>query len=300
MSRVVFAVVAFICCQQVAIFRTTTSKVAVNVSVYSGSKPVAGLSREDFSLTDNGVVQKIESAEAASVPVDLSLVVDVSGSTSEQLLAYRRDVTEIAQLLRSTDQLRLIAFETGVRELLHLTSPADVARTRALDSGRTSSVYDGIASALLRQPKSGRRQVILVYTDGVENRSVVNGEQLLAIAKTSEGVVHFVTPRRLPFIVETDKPCRLGYGSEINAAPAAACIGPSVLEQVASLTGGSTHLGSELSGPFKRLLSEYFNSYILYFDPEGVSSSGWHALEVRVVRGGKYRVEARRGYFRSD
>jgi hypothetical protein len=44
-------------------------------------------------------------------------------------------------------------------------------------------------------------------------------------------------------------------------------------------------------------LQEYRQRYLLTFTPEGVSTNdGWHTLEVKLKRGLKGRVHARRGY----
>ena len=166
------------------------------------------LSTSDFELRDNAVLQRIEAISIVAVPIDVTLVVDVSNSTSGQIAAYQRDVSAIAASLRSIDRLRVLSFESVVREVVPLT-PADGAVAVArLETGRLSSVYDGVAAALLRQSEPGKRHLIIAYTDGGENRSILTGNQLLDLAKTADAVLNVVTPRALPEIVELDsKPC---------------------------------------------------------------------------------------------
>ena len=60
-------------------FRSGTDLVSVDVIVRVAGDAVGGLTASDFALRDNGVPQRIESTEATAVPVDVSLVVDVSG-----------------------------------------------------------------------------------------------------------------------------------------------------------------------------------------------------------------------------
>jgi hypothetical protein len=47
---------------------------------------------------------------------------------------------------------------------------------------------------------------------------------------------------------------------------------------------------------FKRVLDDYRRSYVLYFEPQGVPSAGWHALKVEVPAA-RYTIRARSGYF---
>ena len=61
-------------------FRAGTDVVMVDVSVKSGDRAVTGLGPDDFVLTDNGVRQRIESVESTAVPIDLTLVIDLSGN----------------------------------------------------------------------------------------------------------------------------------------------------------------------------------------------------------------------------
>src|SRR6185295_16766539 len=71
--------------------------------------PVTGLTAGDFELRDNGVVQQIAAVRADSVPVDLTLVLDVSSSAKGLIDDFKEDVQRIAQLLRSEDRVRLLA-----------------------------------------------------------------------------------------------------------------------------------------------------------------------------------------------
>lgn len=70
-------------------FRTGTDVVFVDVSVRENGKPVPGLTPDDFVLTDNGVRQRIEGVEATAVPIDLTLVMDVSGNPSSPWLTTK-------------------------------------------------------------------------------------------------------------------------------------------------------------------------------------------------------------------
>lgn len=147
--------------QQRPLFRSTTVSVSVDVSVRKGNSPVPNLTAADFVLTDNGVRQTVESLQIEAVPVDVTLAIDVSGSTRGLLGRYRSDVAAIAELLRPTDRLRLIAFGSQVDEPLRLTPVAGRAPVHRLVGSSNSAVYDGIAAALLRTPGIDRRHLIV-------------------------------------------------------------------------------------------------------------------------------------------
>jgi hypothetical protein len=70
--------------QDKRVFRTGTDAVLVDVSVLREGKPVRGLTAADFELRDNQVEQQIDLVSADEVPVDVSLLVDVSASVAGQ------------------------------------------------------------------------------------------------------------------------------------------------------------------------------------------------------------------------
>ena len=91
----------------------------VDVSVRDSGRPVTGLTVADFVLTDNGVRQQVESVEAAAVPIDLTLVMDVSGNpraavgaagaAGEDPRRRRGGSASGDGLLRPDDRVRLLA-----------------------------------------------------------------------------------------------------------------------------------------------------------------------------------------------
>jgi hypothetical protein len=58
-------------------------------------------------------------------------------------------------------------------------------------------------------------------------------------------------------------------------------------------------LAVDLAAPFLRAVDDFRASYVLRYVPEGVSSTGWHDIVVRVPKGaGRYEVTSRKGYDR--
>ena len=54
--------------------------------------------------------------------------------------------------------------------------------------------------------------------------------------------------------------------------------------------------GSAFQG-FKRAFDDFRSSYLLRYTPRDVSPEGWHDLEVKLLRPGRFTVRARKGYF---
>src|SRR5215471_17354195 len=73
-------------------FRAFTDVVSVDVSVKNGRVPVGGLTPADFELRDNGVVQAIDAVSIETVPIDVTLIVDLSGSVVPNIKTFKSDV----------------------------------------------------------------------------------------------------------------------------------------------------------------------------------------------------------------
>src|SRR5262245_49508949 len=75
----VIAAMSAVSAQQ-PLFRSGVDLVRIDVSVMNGLTPVAGLTREQFTLLDNGVPQTLDSVMLENVPLSLTLVLDTSES----------------------------------------------------------------------------------------------------------------------------------------------------------------------------------------------------------------------------
>jgi Mg-chelatase subunit ChlD len=267
-------------------FRAQAEATSVPVTVVDGRRPVTGLTASDFELWDNGVRQTIAAVTAGTVPIDVTLVFDASGSMSgDQRVRFQRDVEALVTHLRPVDRLRVLTFATTVSELVPM-SPVEPGRRVAVPgSGGASAFFHAVVTALLPASEPGRPHLIVALSDGHDNVSLVGPRDARALAERSTGVLQIVvrdTPRRrtagwLPFVGPND---------------------PGEIARIAEATGGRlTRVQPEAGAGslLQRAVDEFRTSYILWFRPVGVDPGGWHELRVRVPAG-RYRVTARRGY----
>ena len=71
------------------------------------------------------------------------------------------------------------------------------------------------------------------------------------------------------------------------------------LDNLTEESGGRVILAnsnSDLRATFTKALAEFRDRYVLSYSPTGVSSTGWHRLEVK-LKNKTGKVTARRGYF---
>ena len=145
----------------------------------------------DFVLSDSGVVQQITSTSLETLPIDVTLLLDISGSLQGPALArFKTDIQRTVNLLQPADRARLIAFADTVFEV----SPLQPARTRLpldrLSAGGQTSFSNALAAVLMLLPDAERPHLVLVFTDGVDSMSFLDGEQILKLAEYSSSSMY--------------------------------------------------------------------------------------------------------------
>lgn len=269
-------------------FRSGTLEVAVNVSVRSGNNPVSGLTAADFDLFDNGVRQQVRDAAVGAVPVDVTIVLDASGSTERIVGRLQRDAQQMLRSLTAGDRVRLLTIGQFVHEILPMQPAGGADASAQLRGEGLSPVFDAIGVALMRPPEPDRRHVVMAMTDGYDTISSLDAARLRQIAARSEAVLHVLVVS--PAQGNPRVPGWLPHQEFDEEA----------LRAAAEATGGQLHDLRPLSSSvraFRRVLDEFRRSYILRYAPAGVPPEGWHEITVRLKRPGRYSVRARNGYF---
>jgi VWFA-related protein len=276
---------------QQPVFRAATDVVAVSVAVKRGNAPVANLTTGDFVLYDNDVAQTIEAVTVEAVPLDVTLFMDTSGSTSGALDRMKRNVSSIVAMLRPDDRFRLLTIGLTVQTPVPWQRGG---RALTLDMEAVpgvSVIYDALVVALAHEPDAGRRHLIVAMTDGEDCGSVVDGERVLAMGAQSEAVLHWILVRTSGDIPEHSITawCTPDDAGDTEA-----------LERLATQSGGERHrsrFGDPAVRTFARILDEFRRSYVLRYSPAGVASRGWHRVRVEVPRSAGLTIKARSGYF---
>ena len=274
------------------VFRAGADVVTVEASVRRERRPVVGLTAADFELLDNGVAQEISDVTYEKLPIDVTVVLDVSSSVTGPVLdELRRSLKQLRTDLGARDKLRVVTFDMRIRRLVDFADPSsatDSALASVVASG-SSAVFDSLAVALTAPVPAGRRQLIMLFSDGQDSSSISDAETLLDVARRSAPTVAMVLAS-----TSTKRPASLQRtATKLGTATIA-----DLADQIASDTGGyvvAINPGDNLTSTFRRVLEQFRTTYVLYFTPKGVDRQGAHTLEVRVKRA-KLDVHARRGY----
>lgn len=291
--------------QQRPVFRSRVDVVTVDVAVRSGTVPVGGLTGADFEVLDNGVRQQVQIAERSTLPVDLTMVLDVSGSMRSLIGPMTRYAQSVLALLQPDDRLRWITVGTYVTQRFGFADPSSPIEIADVNPTEMTSLYDGVATAMMRLRQTDRRHLVVVVSDGIDTTSTLHPRDIQAIVRRTDSVLYAVVPEhtgtgrfpdpfaradtRLHWSAPTYRGHPLGSPDYMVLAGWARETGGS-FERIYATPGG-------LTPAVKNVLDQFRHSYVLRYEATGVPREGWHELAVRLPAHPGVQVRARRGYW---
>ncbi len=174
-------------------FRSDVRLVRVDVQVVDASnKTILDLRARDFRLIENGRNRQIKNFLAEDMPVDVLLLLDVSGSMRPNLELVERASNEALRVLAPGDRVAIMTFGRSTRVRLPFReSKQEVqsALTRLLDQERFNSgtdIYRGMIDAIEYVEKNARadaRRAIVIVTD---DQTELNRDDDAVIASLAE------------------------------------------------------------------------------------------------------------------
>ncbi len=254
------------------------SLVNVLVSVSdSGGRPVGGLSKEAFTIIEEGRPQTIAVFEPETqLPLDLALMIDTSLSAIKELEFEKEAAARfIRHVVRPGDGLAVFAFADRVDQYTEFTARLDQLESgvKRLQAGAGTSLYDAVylgAHALNRRP-AGRRRVIVLVTDAGETTSSYTFENARSAALISEALLYTIVVR----------PVKSEGGRNLA--------GEHALQTITDSTGGAMFTADDLGqldALFERVNIELRTQYRLgYYPTPAPPPRSIRNIEVKVASG---------------
>ena len=319
---------------QTTLHTTTTLVVVPTLVQTAGKEPVFSLTAGDFTLTDNGIPQKVTLEEETKRPLSLVVLMQTGGVARGQFASCAGLETMLASLLGGApNKVSIVNFDSQPEAASPFTS--DVAQWRDAidhpDQGNSgAAIFDAIAfglELLKKEPASNRRAILLIgqERDDGSKTSMKEIVRDLGEANTSVYSITFSAekttakqdlkyPHVNPPISITpsdgsikpyNDPARPFQGYFDLGAPLKLIFGAmqkNLSAEVADLSGGeagSFDNKNELDSVLDRISSHIRNSYILTFQPTS-TEPGLHAIRVQLRHHPEMIVSARTSYWAAD
>ena len=178
-------------------FHVETRLVVLQATVRNNrGELVTGLTRDAFTVLENGTRQPIVLFGKDDVPVSLGLLIDNSGSMRTRRAKVEAAALEFARASNPQDEMFVLNFADKSRIDVPFTSDvrileAGISRVDALGG---TAMRDAIAAAedYVTQHARRDRKVLVVITDGNDNASVTALDRIRTAAEQHEIAVYAV------------------------------------------------------------------------------------------------------------
>jgi len=240
-------------------------------------RPVTGLTRDDFTVLEDGRVQTVSAFAAGDFPLSVAVAIDRSFSMSGRQLPIARDAARtFLEGLRPSDQSMIVAIGSEVQAVAPLSADrrAQLDALQRLEPWGTTGLHDAIIASIdAIQSAKGRRALVLL-SDGTDRYSQASAADARDRARRSDVMVY---------------PVALGKAR------------PPLFAELAALTGGRSFQpkdATQATTTMTTIAEELRQQYLLGYVPSKPIGSGddqWRAITVRVKRQ-DVTVRARDGY----
>ncbi len=226
--------------------------------------------------------------QQTDLPLRVGLLVDVSGSVFQRFAVEQKAATAfLTKVLHSSSDVAFVAgFDSSVHVAQGLTNDTQALAkaVQSLKPAGETALYDAVQYACQTlahaNDETPVRRVVILFTDGMDNRSRLTLEDAIATALRDEVAI---------------------YAISINAPEAVfARSGEEALTRLARATGGrviSALTNRQAANAFDSIQQELRSQYALGYKPADFQANGRYRTIKVTVRSRKLRVHARQGYF---
>lgn len=269
-------------------FRSGVDLVSFVVVAADRKGPVAGLTKDDFTVLEEGKPQTIQffaqGDVSARMPLRLGLLFDVSGSMGMDIDLSKTAAIKFMNAVEHAKDVTLVDFDTQVR--LARYSPDDyprlIERIRAKKVDGWTALYDAIGVYLNGMAMEEGQKVLVLYTDGGDTRSRMSITQIIELLKWIDVQVYAIGFLEHQGSARTEQRMRL--------------------EQIAGATGGRAFFPTskeQLDDFYEDILAELNGRYTIGYISNSSAKPGFRKVEIKVTNPAyrSVKIRARNGYY---
>jgi Ca-activated chloride channel family protein len=274
-----------------ATFKSDTRLVVLPTTVVDkNGHLVTDLTKEQFTVYEDGVVQPITKFKREDVPVSLGLIIDNSGSMRDKRAKVEAAAVGLAKASNPEDESFVVNFNDEAfldlphgREFTSDIKELEEALTR-IDARGGTAMRDAIRMSIDHVKEKGHKdkKVLVVVTDGNDNSSVISLENLVKASQQSGILIYSVG-------LLSDEERREAKRAE------------HALIDLGVATGGEAFFPKDLSEVDRitqRVAHDIRNQYTIQYSPTNAAMDGtFRQIKVTVNAPGKPTPRTRSGYY---
>jgi len=273
------------------IFHSDTRVVVLPVTVVDkNGHLVTDLPKSAFTVTENGAAQEIREFKREDVPVSMGLIIDNSGSMRDKRAKVEAAALALVKDSNKDDEVFIVNFNDEAfldnphgKDFTSDIKEMEEALTR-IDSRGGTAMRDAIRMSIdhVKEKAHKDKKVLVVVTDGNDNSSVINLENLVKAAQQSGVLIYAV-----------------GLLSEEERREAKRA--EHALNDLVVATGGEAFFPKELTEVDRiahQVARDIRNQYTIVYSPSNQAMDGtYRQIKVAVNSSGRPAARTRSGYY---
>ncbi len=268
----------------------------------AAGKLIPNLTKDDFQVFEDNVAQEVVHFEPITAPVNVVLLLDLSGSTKDRIKLMKKAAKKFIESLNPNTRIAAAAFTRKFMLISDFTADRKLLKDRIdhmknFNSG--TAFYDSMWATLdLFKEVQERRKAVVVLTDGVDNSiSSENYEARhpfdeLQARMTQEDVTIYPIYFDTEYEVTVKRRGQDSHESYVTARKQ--------LQQIADDTGGTlfkADRAEDLEGAYQRVASELHTFYSVAYNPKDTNYEGrWRNVNIQ-IKGRQAVVRTKRGFY---
>jgi VWFA-related protein len=158
---------------------------------------ISGLKKDDFTLFENDVEQKIAYFSTYDEPINIALMIDTSGSTKESLKDIKDAAGDFVDLLNRNDKCLVATFDAEIKILNALTSDQKIIKESLAIVAPAQKEGTVLLNAVQQIAQNSftdvpGRKVIVLLSDGKDFGSSLTRNQLLSQLEESDVAIYSI------------------------------------------------------------------------------------------------------------
>ncbi len=293
-------------------FHVVVNMVQLNVAVTDkNGKYVTGLRPNDFAIFEDGISEKTAtfaegnaparslrelagqdssapSGDLPAAPSDLQLrganvfvLFDTSNYMYRGFVFAQDAITEFIRSLESVDRIALYSYSRDLSRVAPLTADRGqvVQAVRSTVAGDEAALYNALLLTLKDAAQNTGRKVVVVFSNGPDNSSVVPPEDVAEFAQSAGVSIYMISTQKAKL-------------EPVSTA---------VFDRMTAATGGKAYFAKDWRDEHRAFASvrdDLAHLYSLSYYPKPNTNNGWRAISVRLVGDQlkKYKLRTRNGY----
>ena len=288
-------------------FHVVVNMVQLNVAVTDkNGKYVTGLRPQDFVISEDGISEKTATfaegneparslrellgQDAPGDPADrdsqvrganVFVLFDTSNYMYRGFVFAQDAITEFIRSLEEADRIALYSYSRDLSRVAPLTADRTqvVQAVRSTVAGDEAALYNALLLTLKDAAQNSGRKVVVVFSNGPDNSSVVPPEDVAEFAQSAGVSIYMISTQK----------ARL---EPVSTA---------VFDRMTAATGGKAYFAKDWRDEHRAFASvrdDLAHLYSLSYYPKPNANNGWRAITVKLVgdQNKKYKIRTRNGY----